>query len=74
MVNLDYEEPVHYENERMKKALHLILYFSAVLPNKFLCYHQEEQVFFDIMGFSSKVHRGKQKKIEEKLDSRHTQP
>lgn len=71
MVNLDYDEPVHYEHERMKRALHMLIYFSAVLPNKFLCFHQDDQVFFDIMGFKSKAFRGKRKKMIEKLDTRH---
>ena len=54
LANLDYNEPVRYDNKRMERALGLLLYFSAILPNKFLSVNKNDPIFYEILGFNSK--------------------
>ena len=61
MVNLGYDEVINKNDERMTKALRLILYFSSILPNKFLSEKKDDEIFFEILGFSSKSYKDKRR-------------
>jgi len=66
MANKSLNAPVHYENKRMKGALRLLLYFTSVLPNKFMSVNRDSDVFNKILGTEkySKTKRGKRIAIE----------
>lgn len=44
------EEPVRWDNPRLRKAIRFILYFSSVMPLKFLSVNQDEDVFNKILS------------------------
>ena len=43
------EEKVEYANQRLIRALKLIVYFSVVLPPAFMRYYQEDEIHHDIV-------------------------
>lgn len=49
IANLDLTAPIDWQNQRMVRALKLIVYYSSILPDKFLSLHQDHPVFDQIM-------------------------
>lgn len=50
LVNQAKKKPVQWNNPRLKKAVRFILYFSSVVPLKFLSVNEEEDVFNRILS------------------------
>lgn len=50
LVNQSEKEPVSWDNPRLRKVVRQILYFSSILPLKFLSINQDEDVFDRILS------------------------
>lgn len=62
LVNLSRKQPVHWDNPRLRKAIRLIVYFSSILPLKFLSENQDKEVFDKMLSLGKYSHTRKAKR------------
>lgn len=51
----DNKEKLYWEDHRLKRAVRLIIYFSTILPNKFLSFHRNDPVFEKMLRNDKKI-------------------
>lgn len=73
LINEDSEEKISWDNERMQKAIKIILYCSSILPNKFLSLKRDQNVFKKIMCHDPKSIKMKRFKNIQRLYAQNTE-
>lgn len=65
LVNQEKKQAVKWDNARLRRAVRFILYFSSILPLKFLSDKQDQDVFNKILslGKYSQTRRGNRNSV-----------
>lgn len=49
------QDDIYWDDRRLKRILRLIIYFSIILPNKFLSHFKNDPIFEKILGADKSI-------------------